>query len=224
MLPIGAQIRGNSIVVTVEPDHQDWNYCVGETASFTVEVRRSGTLINDVSIDYAAGPEMYQDVKKSLTLKEGKMKLSGKMSQPGFYRVDVTAHVGGKDYHGACAAAFSPEKLQPSTIMPSDFADFWPEYQNLDELKDHYRRGGLGDMKCKKFLNQVLNKFLEPMRQRRAEFEKDIPEIYNILKKGTEQAREVGAQTMDEVRKAMRIDYFNDAELIRQQAERFAKK
>ncbi len=105
-----------------------------------------------------------------------------------------------------------------------DFKEFWPEYQNLDELKDHYRRGGLGDMKCKKFLNQVLNKFLEPMRLRRAEFEKDIPEIYNILKKGTEQAREVGAQTMDEVRKAMRIDYFNDAELIRQQAERFAKK
>ena len=81
----------------------------------------------------------------------------------------------------------------------------------------------LGDMKCKKFLNQVLNQFLEPMRLRRAEFEKDIPEIYNILKKGTEQAREVGAQTMDEVRKAMRIDYFNDAELIRQQAEKFAK-
>ena len=105
----------------------------------------------------------------------------------------------------------------------ADFAEFWPEYQNLDELKDHYRRGGLGDMKCKKFLNQVLNKFLEPMRARRAEFEKDIPEIYNILKKGTEQAREVGAQTMDEVRKAMRIDYFNDTELIRQQAERFAK-
>ena len=104
-----------------------------------------------------------------------------------------------------------------------DFKEFWPEYQNLDELKDHYRRGGLGDMKCKKFLNQVLNKFLEPMRLRRAEFEKDIPEIYNILKKGTEQAREVGAQTMDEVRKAMRIDYFNDAELIRQQAEKFAK-
>jgi len=105
-----------------------------------------------------------------------------------------------------------------------DFKEFWPEYQNLDELKDHYRRGGLGDMKCKKFLNQVLNKFLEPMRVRRAEFEKDIPEIYNILKKGTEQAREVGAQTMDEVRKAMRIDYFNDADLIRQQAERFANK
>ena len=92
-----------------------------------------------------------------------------------------------------------------------DFADFWPEYQNLDELKEHYTRGGLGDMKCKKFLNEVLNKILEPMRQRRAELETDIAEIQNILKKGTEQAREVGAQTMDEVRKAMRIDYFNDS-------------
>ena len=92
-----------------------------------------------------------------------------------------------------------------------DFADFWPEYQNLDELKEHYTRGGLGDMKCKKFLNEVLNKILEPMRQRRAELETDIAEIQNILKRGTEQAREVGAQTMDEVRKAMRIDYFNDS-------------
>ena len=102
-----------------------------------------------------------------------------------------------------------------------DFANFWPEYQNLDELKDHYRRGGLGDMKCKKFLNEVLNKFLEPMRQRRHELEQDIPEIYNILKKGTEQARETGAQTMDEVRKAMQIDYFNDTALIQAQAEKY---
>ena len=125
LLPVGAQIRGNNIIVTVEPDHQDWNYQVGETATFTVEVRRSGTLVNNVSIDYAAGPEMYQDVRKSLTLKEGTLKLSGKMSQPGFYRVDVTAHVDGKDYRGACAASFSPEKLQPSTVMPADFREFW---------------------------------------------------------------------------------------------------
>ncbi len=103
----------------------------------------------------------------------------------------------------------------------ADFQHFWPEYQNLDELKDHYRRGGLGDMKCKKFLNQVLNQFLEPMRQRRHEFEQDIPEIYHILQRGTEQAREVAAQTMSEVRSAMRIDYFNDTELIRQQSEMF---
>lgn len=102
-----------------------------------------------------------------------------------------------------------------------DFAEFWPEYQNLDELKEHYRRGGLGDMKCKKFLNQVLNKFLAPMRERRHEFEQDIPEIYNILRRGTERARETAAQTMSEVREAMRINYFDDAELIRQQSERF---
>ena len=105
-----------------------------------------------------------------------------------------------------------------------DFANFRPEYHCLEELKDHYRRGGLGDMKCKKFLNQVLNQFLEPMRQRRHEFEQDIPEIYRILKKGTEQARETAAQTMDEVRRAMQIDYFNDDELIRQQSERFKNK
>lgn len=106
----------------------------------------------------------------------------------------------------------------------ADFAEFWPEYQNLDELKDHYRRGGLGDMKCKKFLNNVINKMLEPMRQRRHQWEQDIPGIYEILKKGTEQARETAAQTMDEVRHAMHIDYFNDLDLIRQQSERFAQK
>ena len=107
---------------------------------------------------------------------------------------------------------------------PEHFAQYWPEYQNLDELKDHYRRGGLGDMKCKKFLNQILNEFLEPMRQRRNEFEQDIPEIYNILRRGTEKARETAAQTMSEVRQAMQINYFDDEELIRSQAEAFRQK
>jgi tryptophanyl-tRNA synthetase len=105
-----------------------------------------------------------------------------------------------------------------------DFAEFWPDYKNLDELKDHYTRGGLGDMKCKKFLNSVINKMLEPIRVRRHEFEQDIPEIYNILKKGTAEARETAAQTMSEVRHAMRIDYFDDAELIRQQVEKYKSK
>ena len=105
----------------------------------------------------------------------------------------------------------------------ADFAQFWPEYNNLDELKEHYQRGGLGDMKCKKFLNQVLNQFLEPMRERRREYQKDIPEIYNILRRGTEKARETAAQTMSEVRRAMKIDYFNDTELIQQQSERYAE-
>ena len=106
----------------------------------------------------------------------------------------------------------------------ADFANFWPEYKNLDEMKDHYRRGGLGDMKCKKFLNTVINNMLEPMRQRRHELEQDIPEIFNILKKGSEQARAVAAQTMDEVRHAMQIDYFDDAELINQLSEKFKAK
>ena len=107
---------------------------------------------------------------------------------------------------------------------PEHFAAYLPEYQNLDEMKDHYRRGGLGDMKCKKLLNNILNEMLEPMRKRRHELEQDIPEIYNILRKGTEKARETAAQTMSEVRDAMRINYFDDEELIKMQAEQFRAK
>lgn len=106
----------------------------------------------------------------------------------------------------------------------ADFAEFWPEFSNLDELKAAYTAGGIGDMKCKKLLNNVLEKMLAPMRARRQEFEKDIPEIYNMLHKGSEAAREVAAQTMDEVRKAMRVDYFDDIALINEQAERFRAK
>lgn len=105
-----------------------------------------------------------------------------------------------------------------------DFADFWPEFQNLDELKAAYQHGGIGDMKCKKMLNKVINRMLDPIRARRAEYEKDIPEIFNILKKGSDAAREVAAQTMDEVRKAMRIDYFEDEELIKEQTRKFSGK
>ena len=104
-----------------------------------------------------------------------------------------------------------------------DFADFWPEFKNLDELKAAYTHGGIGDMKCKKLLNSVINRMLDPIRERRHTFEQDIPEIFNLLKKGSEQARETAAQTMDEVRKAMQIDYFNDAALIQQQAEKYKK-
>ena len=126
VLAVSAQIRGNSIAVSVVPDHQDWKYEVGQTATFKVSVTRSATLIDNVTIDYAAGPEMYQDVRKSgVVLKDGTLTLKGKMTKPGFYRVDVTAHVDGKDYKGACGAAFSPEQLQPSTVMPVDFDAFW---------------------------------------------------------------------------------------------------
>ena len=104
------------------------------------------------------------------------------------------------------------------------FAKYLPDYQNLDEMKDHYRRGGLGDMKCKKLLNSILNEMLEPIRQRRHELEQDIPEIYNILRRGTEKARETAVKTMDEVRNAMKINYFDDKELIKQQSEYFRAK
>ena len=104
---------------------------------------------------------------------------------------------------------------------PEYFEEFWPEYNNLDELKAHYQRGGLGDVKVKKFLNNVLQETLEPIRNRRKELEKDIPAVYEILKKGSDEAREVAAQTLSEVKSAMRINYFDDAELIRIQSEKY---
>lgn len=97
---------------------------------------------------------------------------------------------------------------------PEHFGLYLPEYPNLDELKAHYQRGGLGDMKVKGFLNSIMQETLEPIRNRRKEFEKDIPAIYDMLKKGCDAAREVAAATLDDVRKAMKINYFDDAELI----------
>ena len=103
------------------------------------------------------------------------------------------------------------------------FAEFLPDYQNLDELKAHYQRGGLGDVKVKKFLNNVLQETLEPIRNRRKELEKDIPAIYEMLKKGSEEAEKVAAQTLADVKAAMKINYFDDLDLIRSQAERYGK-
>lgn len=132
-LSISAQIRGTNIVVSVTPDHQDWNYKVGEKASFVVNVRKSGTLQNQVKIDYEAGPVMYPNTKKTLILKDGTMKWSGEMKTPGFYRLKVVAHVDGKDYEGLCTAAFSPEKIKPFAQEPKDFDDFWKKA--LDEAR-----------------------------------------------------------------------------------------
>ncbi len=107
---------------------------------------------------------------------------------------------------------------------PEHFAEFWPDYANLDELKAHYTRGGLGDVKVKKFLTAIVEEELRPIRARRAEFEKDIPEVYNILKRGSDTARQIAAQTLADVRSAMKINYFDDAELIAQQAKYFANR
>ncbi len=102
------------------------------------------------------------------------------------------------------------------------FDRYWKDYANLDELKEHYTRGGLGDVKCKRFLESILNETLEPIRQRRLEFQKDIPAIYDMLKRGCDDAREVAAATLDDVRRAMKINYFDDAELIAEQVKRFS--
>ena len=104
---------------------------------------------------------------------------------------------------------------------PEHFGRYLPDYANLDELKAHYQRGGLGDVKVKKFLNAIMQELLEPIRVRRKEFEKDIPAVYDMLQKGCLVARETAAQTLSEVRKAMKINYFDDSELIKEQAERF---
>ena len=102
-----------------------------------------------------------------------------------------------------------------------DFEEFLPDYANLDELKDHYKRGGLGDVKVKKFLIRVLNRQLEPIRQKRHMYEKDIPGVYDILQKGTKAAYEVAQQTLEEVKAAMKINYFDDDDFIREQSYKF---
>jgi tryptophan--tRNA ligase len=103
------------------------------------------------------------------------------------------------------------------------FGLYLPDYANLDEMKAHYMRGGLGDVKCKKFLEKVLNETLEPIRARRLEFQKDIPAIYDMLRRGCEDARAVAADTLADVRRAMKINYFDDEALIAEQAQRFAQ-
>lgn len=99
--------------------------------------------------------------------------------------------------------------------QPEHFAEFLPDYQSLDELKAHYQRGGLGDVKVKKFLNNVMQSLLSPMRERRAQWEGRLPEVYEILKKGSEIAAETAQGTLDRVRHAMKIDYFTDNGLLK---------
>lgn len=101
------------------------------------------------------------------------------------------------------------------------FAEFLPEYANLDELKAHYQRGGLGDVKVKKFLNNVMQKELAPIRERRKEWEKNIPAVYDILKKGSEEAQRVAAATLSEVKAAMKINYFEDGALINETMKKY---
>lgn len=122
-----------------------------------------------------------------------------------------------------------PGKVEGNTVFTyldafctdDDFAEFLPDYKNLDELKDHYRRGGLGDVKIKKFLNNILQKELSPIREKRKHYEQNIPEIFDMLLKGSEDAREVGSETLKKVKAAMGINYFEDVELINKQQQKY---
>ncbi len=124
-----------------------------------------------------------------------------------------------------------PGKLEGNTVFtyldafsrPEHFEEFMPEYKNLDELKEHYTRGGLGDVKVKKFLNNVIQSELEPIRNRRKEYQKDISYVYEVLKAGTDKAREVAANTLSDVKNSMKINYFDSREWLEEQIEKFSK-
>lgn len=122
-----------------------------------------------------------------------------------------------------------PGHLEGNTVFtyldafskPEDFAKYLPEYKNLNELKEHYTRGGLGDVKIKRFLNSIVQAELEPIRARRREYEKDIAAVYDILKAGSDKAREVAEATLQDVKNAMQINYFADKDLIEAQAAKY---
>ena len=143
--------------------------------------------------------------------KELKKKVNSMYTDPEHLTIDQPGHLEGNTVFTYLDAFCTDD----------DFARFLPDYPNLQALKDHYTRGGLGDGTCKKFLFNVLNDRLEPMRQRRAEYEQNIQGVYDILAAGTAAAREIAQQTIAEVRHAMRIDYFEDKELIAEQAKRY---
>lgn len=140
-----------------------------------------------------------------------KKKIMGMYTDPTHIQVSDPGHIEGNTVF-TYLDAFSRSE---------HFERYLPDYANLDELKEHYQKGGLGDVKVKKFLNNIIQEELEPIRQRRKEYEKDIPEIYEILRKGSEEARKVAAQTLSEVKSAMKINYFEDMDLIREQAEKY---
>ena len=124
-----------------------------------------------------------------------------------------------------------PGKIEGNTVftyldafcLPEHFERYLPDYPNLAELKAHYQRGGLGDVKVKRFLNSIMQETLEPIRNRRKEFSKDIPAIYEMLQQGCEVARAAAAETLADVKKAMKINYFDDKELIEEQVKRFSQ-
>ena len=146
------------------------------------------------------------------TADEVKKKVMGMYTDPDHLRVEDPGKVEGNTVF-TYLDAFS---------RPEHFAKYLPEYASLDELKDHYRRGGLGDVKVKRLLIAILNETLDPIRERRHYYEARIGEVYDVLRKGSETARATAAETLADVRRAMKIDYFEDEALIAEQARQYA--
>lgn len=146
--------------------------------------------------------------------KEVQKKIMSMYTDPLHLRVEDPGHI-----EGNCVFTYLD-----AFCKQEHFERYLPEYMNLDELKAHYQRGGLGDVKIKKFLNKIIQEELEPIRARRKEYEKDIAAVYDILKAGSDQAREVAAKTLDEVKAAMKINYFDDINLIKDQSLKYENK
>lgn len=147
------------------------------------------------------------------TPKEVKKKVNSMYTDPLHLTIDSPGHL-----EGNC-----PFIYLDAFSRDEHFERYLPEYKNLQELKDHYTRGGVGDGTVKKLLINVLEEELAPIRERRKMYEQDIPQVYEILRQGSEKARETAAKTLDEVREAMKINYFGDVDLIREQAARYKK-
>ncbi len=146
--------------------------------------------------------------------KELKKKVNSMYTDPEHLTIDAPGHL-----EGNC-----PFIYLDAFSRDEHFAKYLPAYSNLQELKDHYTRGGLGDGTVKKLLLNILEEELAPIRERRARYEKNIPQVYEILRQGSQQARATAAATLDEVRSAMRINYFNDTDLISSQSALYTKR
>ena len=140
-----------------------------------------------------------------------------------FCRTSVVSDCRGHKVVKPHLSAIDLSDLISSVFVRKQFAQFLPEYENLDAMKDHYRRGGLGDGTCKKFLFNIMEDMLQPIRERRAQYEQNIPQVYEILRKGSEVARAEAAKTLTDVRKAMKIDYFDDADLIAEHTKKYLR-
>ena len=147
------------------------------------------------------------------TTKEIKKKVNSMFTDPEHLQIEDPGHVEGNVVFTYLDAFCKDEH----------FAKFLPDYANLDQMKAHYERGGLGDGTCKKFLFNIMEEMLQPIRERRAQYEQDIPAVYEILRKGSEEARAEAAKTLADVRKAMKIDYFDDADLIAEHTKKYQK-